>query len=258
MTITATVIFHREGAFAIPALGSMHDAVKAARDAGLEVEARAILDRPDDTTRTIVSALGQWLDERAEVDFGDLGSARNEGVRRAGGEFLAFLDGDDLWGSRWLVEGHRAAKSKGEEQAIWHPELLYYFDERDFDRQSSAAFPRAATQSYYFRQVASDRDGFDARILGMQNLWSANVFCPRSVHLTFPYRSIDRSTGFGVEDWTWNIETLAAGVQHLVVADAVHMILVKGKSLGTNNVADGLLPYISDSVCRIFGEADKI
>jgi hypothetical protein len=40
--ITVTVIFHREGDFAIPALASLNDLVKAARDAGLVVETQTV------------------------------------------------------------------------------------------------------------------------------------------------------------------------------------------------------------------------
>ena len=75
--ITVTIIFHREGAFALPALASMEDLVCTAREAGLKVEARAILDNADELTRRLVASRGTWLDDVEEVSFGDLGLSRN-------------------------------------------------------------------------------------------------------------------------------------------------------------------------------------
>jgi len=49
--ITVTIIFHREGSLALPALASMEELVTTARGAGIRVEARAVLDNADDLTR---------------------------------------------------------------------------------------------------------------------------------------------------------------------------------------------------------------
>ena len=58
--IGLTIVFHHEGALAVPALASMADMVARTTAAGVGVETRAILDRPDYDTRRIVHTSGAW------------------------------------------------------------------------------------------------------------------------------------------------------------------------------------------------------
>ncbi|MFM7009291.1 MAG: hypothetical protein ACKO0Z_08190, partial [Betaproteobacteria bacterium] len=52
-----------------------------------------------------------------------------------------------------------------------------------------------------------------------------------------------------IEDWSWNLQTLAEGVSHNVVNGTVHLIRVKqAGSLGRANVAEGLLPKLPGDV----------
>jgi hypothetical protein len=58
-------------------------------------------------------------------------------------------------------------------------------------------------------------------------------------------RAADPDPGAGIEDWEWNLATLWAGIPHLVVADAVHLLRVKATgSLGAEHIAMGLLPRL--------------
>lgn len=255
MDITVSIIFHREAAYAIPALASMERLVSVARASGLSVETRALMDKADKPTIDIVHNCGSWLDSVQHVEFGDLGLTRNAGTQLANGEFLAFLDGDDLWGSSWLTDAYtRAAAEQEGKRSIWHPECLFYFDEGDYDRHSIGRAPRLDAKSFYLRHRPSDTDDFNINALFLNNLWTANVFAHRSIHERYPYKAVYKELGFGVEDWSWNIETLTNGLVHRVVSDTVHLIRVKySGSLGQANSASGLLPHVPDLVFPILG-----
>ena len=241
--LTVTIIFHHEGPLAIPALSSMHDLVRCAEQAGISIEARAVLDRPDALTTRIVEARGGWLHGVDVVSVGDLGLARNAGVKAAAGNYLAFLDGDDLWGSEWLARAYRAATTSPD-RAIWHPQTLYYFTEADFNNHSVTRAPNPGTRSFFMHHSCSEH-GFDPNVLFLNNIWTANVLSHRSVHEQFPYEPVNRAQGFGVEDWSWNIHTVWAGIHHRIVPDTVHLIRVKeAGSLGQQNSAEGLLSHL--------------
>jgi hypothetical protein len=241
--VTVTVNFHREGELAVPALASLKDLVNAACAAGLSVETQAILDRTDQVTRHLIGVHGRWLDTVEEVSFGDLGLSRNAGVNHAHGRFLAFLDGDDLWGERWLSAAFAAATASARTQeVVWHPEHLLIFRQAEFDRM-----PDSCTAFHSVMQ-SSDTPEFDPLFLIFHNFYSANAFAARDLYLRFPYRAIDRRRGVGIDDWSWNLETLWAGVQHCVVPGAVHLIRKRPLSLDRQNAAAHLLPHLPDGL----------
>lgn len=248
--ITVTVIFHRERAFAVPALASLLDMVSVARRAGLTVEARAMLDRADSETRHLVAARGDWLDEVEEVSFGDPALTRNAGVRSARGRFVSFLDGDDLWGDQWLRLAYLAATGPdAPTEAIWHPENVFFFHEGDFDRHSINDAPHPEAKSFHFLHQSSRHPEFDRRLLSLCNFWSANAFASRLLHMRHPYDGEDSVSGFGVEDWCWNLKTVWDGIPHLVVPDAVHLVRKKDTgSLGQRHAVEGLLPILPENL----------
>jgi glycosyltransferase involved in cell wall biosynthesis len=254
--ITVIINFHREGALAIPALASMMDLVSAARADGLTVEASAMLDNTDDLTRKIINTRGGFLDRVEEVSFGDPSLSRNKGALSACGEYLAFLDGDDLWGADWLKLAYKSATAPdAPAQAIWHPECLFLFAESDFIYHSTDYVPHPAARSHNFLQHSSDEPGFRRDVLFFENIWSANALAGREIYLMHPYKAVNKQNGFGIEDWSWNIETLWAGIPHRLVPETVHLIRIKEtESFGRQNYIEGLLPFLPEEVRPKLGE----
>lgn len=246
--ITVVIVFHRERYFALPALSSMKLMVENARLAGLRIEACAFLDKSDSTTNHLVRSRGFWLDSINEVSFGDLGNVRNNATNHAKGKFLAFFDGDDLWGEHWILKAFQCATSQSDElTTIWHPEYLYYFSEADFDAHSINLIPNINASSFHMRQISSTSEGFIRESLFLNNIWTANAFAQKALYKEFPYLKINDELGLGIEDWSWNIKTIWNGISHKIVPDTVHLIRQKEfGSLGQKNLRSGLLPYLPD------------
>ena len=213
------------------------------------METIAVLDRPDASTKALVAARTRDFTRVEQVDFGDLGLSRNHGAQAASGDFVAFLDGDDLWGAQWLALAGRAAVGDLPAKAIWHPEWLFMFSDVDLERRVRSPYARQDCRSYFLRHTSSTDPGFAAERLLLQNLWSANALAHREIFLETPYRQVRRDLGRGIEDWSWNLATISKGIPHLAVRNTVHMIRAKEVgSLNAQNLTEGLLPEIPDGL----------
>jgi hypothetical protein len=239
--VSVIIVFHDEGVHALAALASMKDGVDLALAEGLTVETCAVLDRPSRETRNLVQRRGSWLDSVNEVSFGDLGLTRNAAAQAANGRFIALLDGDDLWGQRWIADAYRCA-AKRREPAVWHPEFIYLFDDDGYNQHSRTAAPNPWCRAHYSVQVPSNSASFNRRSLIFENAWTANALTLREIHLRYPYDPADTARGIGFEDWGWNIKTLDRGIPHLIVRSTVHAIRRRSGSLSTVMRASGALP----------------
>lgn len=203
--VTAVLIAHAEGPIAGLSLHSLVDAVTVAREAGLVVETLIVLDTPDAATREAFSEATDDGLRCVEVAYADQGAARNHAVTLAAGDYVAFLDGDDLWTENWLLDAHRMCTTDPG-RVIAHPALNW-------------SFGAEGNHSFTADQL---EPGFEATHLRLYNYWDALCMAPRQVHLAHPYGPRALDDGYAYEDWHWNMETLAAGCVHRVVPETIH------------------------------------
>jgi glycosyltransferase involved in cell wall biosynthesis len=213
--ITAILNVHNEGLLAGPSIKSFESAIAHAQAQDLSVESIVLLDRPDGITLSIFENLGT----RHELIFADVGDpslARNTGVSAGRGDYIAFLDGDDLWGFEWLAAAHDFC-ARSPIEVIAHCEVNVMFGE----------------ENHLWWNADSEDPGFDFEYLRLANYWTALSFASRGIYLEHPYQKNDLIDGYGYEDWHWNCQTFKAGIAHRPVPNTVHMIRKRSGSRGT-------------------------
>ena len=208
--IAAVVNLHCEGDAAVPTLISAWRSAEHARAAGISAQLAIVLDSPDPAT---VAVANRWYGRAAQIipiEVGDLGAARNAAVRALDSEWIAFLDGDDLWGESWLANAFTAATTITDPTPldVWHP-------------QTNVMFGSARSLMHHRDSTQPD---FSLARLRLHNEWTALSFTRREHLKATPYPRNRLEEGFGYEDWCWDIEVLRRGGRHRVVPDSVHAI----------------------------------
>jgi len=197
------LLLHRALASAAAALG----------EAGLgEAEAEIILvaDAADAPTAAAAADAAGGMVRLVKTGFGDLGLARNAGVAAAAGEFVLFLDADDLWSRNWVDAAWRSHLDAAP-LTVLHP-------------QYSVFFGRRAELLVH----ADWRDAeFDPRLLVARNAWTSGIAARRELLLDLPYPAVRPAVRLGFEDWSWNARAAARGIRHAVVPGTAHFIRLK-------------------------------
>jgi glycosyltransferase involved in cell wall biosynthesis len=207
MDISAVLTCHREGLLLGPAIASFQDAIKAARTDQISVEALVVIDRGDHLTKSIIK---NFIDPELELkiqetDYGDPGQTRNAAVEIAKGDYVSFLDGDDLWSYNWLAKSLQFSLAQVG-PVIAHSEVNVVFG--------------GAQQMWW--HADSESSDFELDYLHVGNYWDAMCFTERKIMLQFPFRANNLNQGFGHEDWHWNCLTLGCGIPHRPVPETVH------------------------------------
>lgn len=207
--LSIIVSFHCEGLHAHTTLVSIGRAIDKLTAAGFTFEAIFTLDRADALTREVVDGWRGFPAHRLELDAGDAARARNAGVAAASGDFVAIMDGDDLYMSNWLAEGLSFARAHPGRFA-WRVEVSLHFERFGliwFHRDLNAPFERLKLASH--------------------GCWSTPCILSRSLALETPYPPVDGR--FPSEDWAWSIALADAGVTSCVVPGTAYAYRVKRK-----------------------------
>ncbi|WP_240008190.1 glycosyltransferase [Pseudaquidulcibacter saccharophilus] len=212
---------HNEGLLLVPCIKS---AIESANYSRVGYEIIIVADRPNAQTIETAEAFASDRINIDIVDYGDLGYSRNHGIANAKGEYIAFLDGDDMFGKTWLKKAVEQIEEE-EGEVILHPQWNLYFGTNDFVTS----------------HIDSKSMEFDTLSLELANYWTALSFGKKKTYQNFPYKNNDIINGFGYEDWNFNKRTVNAGVIHKAVPQTYHAIRTKEISMLRQHEASGVI-----------------
>lgn len=209
--ISVIITAHKEGELLYPTVQSANEAIRKLKsNHDLTLSVLIYLDDADDYTKSAAKDIAELYGfDLLEGSNGDPGQARIDAIRHVSGEYIALLDGDDLWSDNWLElcwQYILGVPAKGEYGSVLHPEYNLIF----------------GAHNLLVRQGDPGSPFYDEKFLRLTNYWDALCFAQRQLFLDIPYQKNDVSGGFAHEDYLWMCETLSSGVSHVLMKDAVH------------------------------------
>lgn len=208
-SIAVVITAHKEGNLLLPTLVSANDAIKECAVQFPEVDLRRyiFLDNPDSLTLEVAESISREHDivilKGAE---GDPGLARMSAISHTKEEFIAFLDGDDLWSENWLASSVKSYYLDGNKSTVYHPEYNLIF----------------GASNQLVRQGCPEDPFYSTEFLRFTNYWDALCFCHRSIFDDVPIPGNSKEEGFEHEDFLWNCRTIENGILHKLVKNTIH------------------------------------
>jgi glycosyltransferase involved in cell wall biosynthesis len=258
-------------------LRSLSRCIAYANHRGYSIEIVLVVDNADEATKRHIDEYAPALLHgasivRIDVAYGDLGTSRNDGLISAHADIAGVLDADDIISENMLTACIETIRNQKQEVVVYPQYVL-----------SFGAF------SEFWQPVASNSPAFDSAFVVEYNPYPAQCFARISVWRKYPYLVMPAGGGFGPEDWQWNLDTIAGGIQHipapqtaffyrrkpredsLAAQHATHgSVLDKTKLLGDQTLAQTIIdrvlkkdearsePVISAEAPRIKTKAQKI
>ena len=215
LDLSIIITAHGEGLLAHKTMRSVQQAAEVLKSHGVSHEILIHLDRPDAATKDYFESHKKQFRLRLIYgDFGDLGLSRNNAAKQAKGNYLAFLDADDLISPNYYYQVYKqltAAKSP----VILHPAYSLTF---------GVGVPLLLWSIHGSYNYTTD-----AFLSAGVNLWPSVAAASRQLFLDHPYPSTKH--GYGNEDYYFNTETLAAGIKHRVAKDTILFYRRRANSL---------------------------
>jgi len=221
--VSVVMTFHREGLLAAWMLSGYERVRAHARRQGLAVEWIIVLDQPDEDTMRIVCnhAAVQPSDWIVRTQCADPGTSRNIGVCFAQGEVIGVADGDDYYSEMWITQAWESIQRYGSSVVV-HPEYMVSFDR----------------QWVLTRLIDQTEDEFPLAACITTHPWGCAAFAHALIFKTTPYLPTRaHESGFGFEDWHWNLEVMGKGVLHVVAKNtAIYYRRREGSVLQRENM----------------------
>jgi glycosyltransferase involved in cell wall biosynthesis len=203
--VSLVLALHREGTLLRPTLLSLREAVQYAHAKGITTELVVTLDQSDETTRNVLREFEpDSFGERTilEVNYGSLGLARNAGIDAARGQYVSICDGDDLLSFNFLATMFQTARAAGAGHVVF-PQYLYAFGDQ---YHCWKYFPLSRVTPLAFLET---------------HPYTSRYFALREVFQTIRYTDVRPSSGYAYEDWHFNAECVARGLQMIVAEDVI-------------------------------------
>ena len=225
MAVTA----HNEGLVAHKTMRSILEATKRLEEKKISYEILIHIDNGDQITKDYFKRYAKMPNVVIyENNFGDPGPSRNFLAQKASGEYLTFLDGDDLISDNWLVVAYGALIGATEE-VIVHPEGILTFgtEVNNVLTIQTETLPREK----------------DTIVLLGENRWCAILMAKTSTLLKFPYQHL--TGGYSHEDYVFNVETTNAGIKHIIAKETILFYRRSNNSrLSSSNNTNQIIPYM--------------
>lgn len=219
-SLEVVITAHKENALLLPTCKSAFVAIeKLAENFDVDLSVMLYLDNANGFTLEVANDIASTYNVKVvQGKNGDPGRSRIAAISETDKEFIALLDGDDLWSENWLLNIYQLfadGSMKASENIVLHPEYNLVFGEK----------------SIFFRQGNPSDKIFDEVFFRISNYWDALCFAPKSLFLKYPYKDNDLEAGFAHEDYLWSCETYLAGVEHRLVKDTIHFKRRRGGSV---------------------------